>query len=124
MSGGKPAVLAVLAEESAREPGSSAVAEARDCNTCRCLDTMASRAWVSDETGTYRHESALSDVRVRRRRHRAEGECSCLRETWGGEPAADQGSAERTVHPEALKPVEESATLRKLRAAMWPDPVR
>lgn len=64
--------------------------QARDCNTCRCLDIMASRAWVTDETGSYRDESAVSDVRVRRRRHRAEGKCSRPQSTWGTEPEATQ----------------------------------
>jgi hypothetical protein len=66
-----------------------AVGEARDCNTCRCLDIMASRTWCEDETGKYRDESALVDVRVMRRRHRAEDECSRPSATWGGEPEAD-----------------------------------
>jgi hypothetical protein len=92
--------------------------EIRDCNTCRCLDIMADRAWVSDETGSYRDESALSDVRVRRRKHRAEGECSRPQATWGGEPEVnetDQGEPGPATGPEALEPAE-SGTAR-LRAA-------
>lgn len=58
-------------------------AEVRDCNMCRCLDIMASRAWCSDETGTYRDESALSDVRVQRTAHRLAGECSRPADMWG-----------------------------------------
>ena len=54
----------------------------RDCNVCRCLDIKADQAWVADETGTYRNESALSDVRVKRRQHREAGECLRPRDAW------------------------------------------
>jgi hypothetical protein len=67
-----------------------ATVEVRDCNTCRCLDIMASRAWIQDETGTYRDESALSDVRIQRRDHRADGKCSRPPTAWGAEPEADE----------------------------------
>jgi hypothetical protein len=72
-----------------------AVGKARDCNTCRCLDIKVDRAWVTDETGSYRDESALVDVRLQRRQHRAEGQCSRPPATWGGEPEADPASAHR-----------------------------
>jgi hypothetical protein len=64
--------------------------EARDCNICRCLDIVVDRSWCSDETGSYRDESALVDVRLQRKQHRADGECSRPPTTWGGEPEADE----------------------------------
>lgn len=57
-------------------------ADPRDCSVCRCLDIKADQAWVTDETGTYRNESALSDVLVKRRQHRDAGPCARPLESW------------------------------------------
>jgi hypothetical protein len=46
-----------------------------DCSTCHFLDRWAAEAWVSDESGVYQDGSALVDVRIERRKHRATGEC-------------------------------------------------
>lgn len=62
--------------------GADEASKVWDCSVCRCLDIKADQAWVTDETGTYRNESALSDVRVRRRQHRNAEECSRPRESW------------------------------------------
>ncbi|MDH6133951.1 hypothetical protein P3T37_003350 [Kitasatospora sp. MAA4] len=53
-----------------------------DCPVCRCLDIKADQAWVTDETGTYRNESAATDIRVRRRQHQATGTCTRPRDSW------------------------------------------
>ncbi|MFF7634186.1 hypothetical protein ACFZB9_13675 [Kitasatospora sp. NPDC008050] len=68
--------------ETVRVAPEEAPTEPRDCNVCRCLDIKADQAWCSDETGTYRNDSALTDVRVMRHQHREEGECSRPREVW------------------------------------------
>lgn len=53
------------------------------CKVCRCLDVMLTRTWCREGNEWYRDESAVSDVRVLRRRHRYEDQ-NCLRppETW------------------------------------------